>query len=254
MLKKQIRRALEYFLRKTNRRLIRDAQGQYRLERNVFFDEFALYRKYFRTTDPLVIFDVGAFDGDTAAEFRNAFPKAKIHCFEPAPDNFEKLTARFDTTESLYLNQAAVGAGQSELELFVLGNNASGNSLVKPSNQNLIHKTIKVPVLCLDQYCTDKNITRIDILKIDTQGFERECLEGLLQMLSASHIGLIKLEVMFHETYVRRTSFRLLEDILHEYGYYLLDICWIKKSSHEKRTLVVDVIYGKISADATVAA
>src|SRR5262245_13201981 len=40
-----------------------------------------------------IIFDVGANVGQSAQKFREAFPKARICCFEPVRSVFNKLTA-----------------------------------------------------------------------------------------------------------------------------------------------------------------
>src|SRR5688572_15118052 len=38
-----------------------------------------------------VIFDIGAHHGETASQYRAAFPDATIYCFEPYPPAFAKL-------------------------------------------------------------------------------------------------------------------------------------------------------------------
>ena len=40
------------------------------------------------------IFDVGAHEGQSALKFREAFPLATIHCFEPVSVQYEKLATR----------------------------------------------------------------------------------------------------------------------------------------------------------------
>jgi FkbM family methyltransferase len=41
--------------------------------------------------DPSVVFDVGAYLGQTTMHFRKSFPTASIHCFEHVDENFKKL-------------------------------------------------------------------------------------------------------------------------------------------------------------------
>jgi FkbM family methyltransferase len=196
--KKQIRNVLDFSLKAANRRLVKDQDG-YRLERNVFFDEFAVYRARFSREQNLIIFDVGAYIGETIDEFRCAFPNSNIHAFEPAIDNFRKLEERCASKKNVALVNAAVGSENSSAELFLTGDTVTGNSLVKPSNENTIHKTQKISVIALDNYCSQNKIDKIDILKIDVQGYENECLTGLQGMLARGAVGLIKLEIMFHD-------------------------------------------------------
>lgn len=51
-----------------------------------------------------------------------------------------------------------------------------------------------VTVTTLDQFCIDAHISRIDFLKIDTEGFEFEVLLGAAETLSARKISAIQFE------------------------------------------------------------
>lgn len=231
------------FLSLIGYRIVNSNRGIY-LEKNMFFDEFRIYKSYFKTTQDLIIFDVGAYTGQSAKAYRRVFRKANIYCFEPAEDNYSILYKKFNDNPAIILNQLALGASNSTEELFILGNRSSGNSIIPPRDTDLIIEKKELSVIKLDDYCDRIGLSKIDILKIDTQGYEKECLQGAKGFLASSSIGLIKLEIMFHNTYNRDTSFFAIEEILGPYGYKLIDICWIKKSSKKNCTLVVDVIYG----------
>ena len=226
-------------------RLVRTSSG-YIIEKNMFFDEFKVYRSYYSRNEGLIIFDVGAHIGDSTAEYLKVFHQASVHCFEPAEDNFVKLQNRFKNNSHVSLNKKAIGKVESVEDFYIFGDLSTGNSLIAPTEEASSNKK-EVTVISLDLYCFQNNISKIDILKIDTQGYERECLEGSADMLKHGKVGLVKVEVMFHNTYRRNTSFLLLEEILQPFGYYIVDICWIKKSSKKCRTMVVDVIYARKS-------
>ena len=51
----------------------------------------------------------------------------------------------------------------------------------------------------LDNYMTENNLKKIDLLKMDTQGYEPQILEGLSNQLSK--INLIITEIMFYDFY-----------------------------------------------------
>ena len=102
-----------------------------------------------------------------------------------------------------------------------------------------------INIVTLDNYCKENSINNIDILKLDVQGYEDECLKGAEKLLRNNKIKLIKLEIMFHNNYLTDSSFLKIEQILDKYKFYLLDITFIKKSSTINRTLTVDVIYGQ---------
>ena len=66
------------------------------------------------------VFDIGAFDGDTARIFRRLFPAATIHCFEPSPTEFARL-ARWAGRQgrNVTCEQCGLGSTQGMATLFV---------------------------------------------------------------------------------------------------------------------------------------
>jgi len=88
---------------------------------------------------------------------------------------------------------------------------------------------------------TKSNINKIDIVKIDTQGYEPEVLEGFGRKLS--DIDLIITELMFYDYYERSLSFTDIEKYLIPAGFQLYDISHISKNPMNGRTDWVDVIY-----------
>jgi FkbM family methyltransferase len=216
--------------------------GKYFVDKNLFFDEHKVYRKFFNKNEPLCIFDVGGHIGQSIAEFVKWFPNSEVHSFEPISDNFRQIQRRFGNNKRIIINQLAVSNTSKEMEINIVGENATGNSAFKPAG-DVPFSVEKVSCTTIDEYVAAKRISKIHILKIDTQGYEKECLEGARATLTKAQIRMIKIEIMLHDYYQRQSSFRMLEEILHQYGYRLFDICMIKKSSIEARTLLLDAIY-----------
>lgn len=212
------------------------------LEKNYYFNELMIYKKHIINDYPIV-FDVGAHIGKSTNIYLKYFKNPLIHCFEPEESNYNKLFDLYGGFNNVKLNNIALGNENNNKELLIINAQSTGNSFLLPKK----YKAKKmVPQIKLDDYCESKDIDYIDLLKLDVQGYEKECLIGSVRMLLQARIGLIKLEIMFHENYGKRLSFKDIEIILHQYDYYLLDICWIKKSSTKGRTLVCDVIYTKM--------
>jgi len=99
----------------------------------------------------------------------------------------------------------------------------------------------KVEIVRLDNYINQNNIDKFDILKIDTQGYEPEVLEGLGNRLT--EIDLVITELMFYDFYERSLSFSDIEKYLLPSGFQLYDISHISKNPMNGRTDWVDVIY-----------
>jgi FkbM family methyltransferase len=102
--------------------------------------------------------------------------------------------------------------------------------------------TIEVPLETIDRYCAAHGIGAIDLLKIDVQGFEPECLRGARDMLARQAIRVIQAEIITHRIYQRRTSFLDIESILIPLGYRLFSVIDVIGSPRGE-LLMLDALY-----------
>jgi FkbM family methyltransferase len=178
-----------------------------------------------------VIFDVGANTGQSITRFRGVFERSVIHAFEPDERAFEKLQRNFAGIDGITLNPVALGAAVSTATLH-RNNFHEVSSLVPLDRASWWGQTMDlheieqatVPVETVDRYCAAHGIADIDLLKIDVQGFEPECLRGADEMLAGRHIKAIQLEVMLHPLYARPLHFMDIEALLVPRGYRLFTV------------------------------
>ncbi|MES2278837.1 MAG: FkbM family methyltransferase [Bacteroidota bacterium] len=143
------------------------------------------------------IFDVGANIGQTATSFNKHFPAAKIFCFEPVAATFNEMVNNTLSSQITCIKKALGGAkGESKIYKSDSYNgissiNGKGNSSFSQVETIIVDTGINV--------CKEYNITDIDMLKIDTEGYEMEVLKGFEPMLK-KHIKLIYIEVGFDPT------------------------------------------------------
>lgn len=173
------------------------------------------------------VFDIGANRGDTTAEFANVFKDANLYSFEPDPTLFQELERRFATLHRVKLFPVGLGRSDEWREL-TINKGPEGNSYlpVSPSIQDLTTGDWTVPVgkvrsriRTLDAVCDELGIDRIDLIKIDTQGFEREVLQGGSQMIMAGRTRLVYLEVLFAELYQGQCYFDEIYSLLISRGF-----------------------------------
>lgn len=100
----------------------------------------------------------------------------------------------------------ALGDKTEFVEIYVYESDASVlNSLKKDSqNQNSKIKE-KIEVTTGDRFCNEHSISEIDILKIDTEGYELEVLQGFNQLIEKNQIKTIYCEVGFSPSNKRNT-------------------------------------------------
>lgn len=210
-----------------------------------------------------IIFDVGANIGTSLDEFKEWWPDSTVHCFEPQKECWDSLEKKAIKHGNSYVNKYAVGNNHNKLTTFYSHDISSGISGFNRVNLNsrdsvylegikkskksieqyedtLNHERI-VEINRLDEYLQSKNVKEINLLKIDTQGYEPEVLDGLGNYLS--DVEVIITELMFYDYYERSLSFFDIERFLIPAGFQLYDINHISKNPMNGRTDWVDVIY-----------
>lgn len=142
------------------------------------------------------ILDIGANDGSSALELTARFPSARIFSFEPHPTTFAQLTGRTASNPHIHATNSAVGANPGTLPMSVY--TESRVNTLKPS----FHEpgrfgaptTIDVPVTTVDLFCPEHNLPSIDLLKIDTEGFDLDVLHGATTLLQRNAVRFIYVE------------------------------------------------------------
>ena len=165
---------------------------------------------YLAEVKDVVIFDVGAFNGETVIGYSKVFPNAKIFAFEPFPSSFIELQHNTSGVNNLRCENF----GLTDLEgpqCFNVNQAAPTNSLLPVSenakknwsaNRSPASKnTLECQFTTLDAYVNKSGIDRIDLLKIDVQGAEFKVLNGGLASLKSGMIKLIYMEMILVETY-----------------------------------------------------
>ncbi|HEY1425656.1 MAG TPA: FkbM family methyltransferase [Caulobacteraceae bacterium] len=133
-----------------------------------------------------VVFDVGANIGVTAVVFAATVTEGAIWCFEPSPAVYPCLLQTLgrnglDRCRPLPL---ALGAAPGRLAFYDNPTSASASHLVA-GDQTLGPASDNVDVSTIDRVVQERGLERLDLIKIDVEGFETEVLEGAERTLAA---------------------------------------------------------------------
>lgn len=130
-----------------------------------------------RRIDCRTVFDVGAHEGTKTASFLQAFHDARVFCFEPDPEVFARLWARYAREPRVVPVNAAAGAKDGSAEFHrsaatytssLFPRNNSGRRYFRSDFQMVDH--FPVTVRALDSFCAEQGVAHIHLLKLDTQG------------------------------------------------------------------------------------
>jgi FkbM family methyltransferase len=139
--------------------------------------------------DSLVV-DCGAYLGDFAEDILRRHACAVL-CFEPVPEYFARLSARFAHQPRVSCFNCGLGASP---RLATIGIAAAASSLFD-STAALGHETIRI--IGLDQILELAGPRDIDLLKLNIEGGEFELLEAILARQMATRFRHI--QVQFHQ-------------------------------------------------------
>ena len=121
-----------------------------------------------------VVVDVGTNIG-IYSEFLSRYvgPTGVVHSFEPSPDNFNRLSAATRNLSNVRLTQAVVGERSGECKLYVSDKLNVDHRAYKTDD---LRRVVPIEMIALDDYF--KAGQRVDLVKMDIQGYELHALRG----------------------------------------------------------------------------
>ncbi len=189
---------------------------------------------------PIVVIDVGAHHGETIKLFIKKLRLKKIYSFEASPKNFKILSKNMskindnkvefynfgigDKISKDYLNQTLESSSSTINEL-----NTNSKYFKKKlkilninDNEKFYHRVL-ISIVTLDFFIEKNNIDNIDLLKIDTEGYEFNVLKGLSK--HCDKVKLIYFEHHYDDMILKNYKFSDIHNLLKKNGF-----CMIKKT------------------------
>jgi FkbM family methyltransferase len=106
-------------------------------------------------------------------------PTGLVHSFEPSPDNFKRLCAAANKLSNVRLSQAAVGERSGESKLYISEKLNVDHRTYKADGN--LRRSVPTEMVALDDYF--KPGQRVDLIKMDIQGYELHALRGAKRVL-----------------------------------------------------------------------
>jgi len=204
--------------------------------------EDVLY-EFYKPNSKITYLDIGANSGQTIDFVKKKFPNATIHSFEPTPKLFVNLKQKYGNFDHVFLHNIALADDNKELDFFQ-SEFSPANSCLEPDAslyKDFKHKIaetldnstkIKVNGLKLDTWYKE-NIDGqiIDIVKIDTQGFEYNVIKGGIDSLK-ENVKLLYFEIQYHDFYKKAVPFYKIYEFLYDNGFYYY--CHLSSNKRKK--------------------
>ena len=154
-----------------------------------------------------------------------------IYCFEPSKANFIFIEKKYKNNKNI--NAFNIGLGnQKQIKKFYENEASPISSFKKFDKKNQIEtswgikktkysKIYNTEINTIDSWIKNKSLKNIDLLKIDTQGFELDVLVGAKNSLKKGIIKKIILEIIFVRVYENQPNLSEVCDLLFSFNYKL---------------------------------
>tara|TARA_B100000965_G_C19420285_1_gene681806 strand:- start:165 stop:887 length:723 start_codon:yes stop_codon:yes gene_type:complete len=184
----------------------------------------------------IIIIDVGAHTGETVDLFYKNFKLRKIICYEASKLNFEKLkanTGKMKFKDIVEINNIGIGKEVSEKKFNQTSESSSSTFCEIDHNSSYfrrkkkilnffikgdyINSSEKILIKPLSSEFQRYNFQKIDILKIDTEGYELNVIEGLGKYIN--HFRFLYFEHHYDNMILKGYTFSKLNSYLNKYGF-----------------------------------
>ena len=157
--------------------------------------EATLIEKFLKPYD--LVFDVGGNHGEWSSCALKRQPTVQIMAFEPVPPVFKSLKEALGLYSNVRLFNYALSdqGGTSVFHYYPEADGLSGfyyREVLRGDHPDPL--ILEVEQMTLDSFCESNGITKIDFIKIDTEGAEWRILQGAKHLLKNQQIRAIQFE------------------------------------------------------------
>jgi FkbM family methyltransferase len=132
------------------------------------------------------VLDIGANIGCTSILFGSR--AQRVVSFEPSPTTFAFLQKNVQASGLQNIDTRNVGLGKTagRFELTFSVDNRSGGFVSNQMQASAGHQVEAIEIVQGDSFLNEAGLGRVDFIKIDVEGFERDVIEGLRDSISAN--------------------------------------------------------------------
>jgi FkbM family methyltransferase len=168
-----------------------------------------------------VVVDIGANIGIYSRFFSDSVGSTGVvHAFEPSPENFRRLRSATRKFTNVRLWQAAVGERSGRSQLYLSDHLNVDHRAYLPEGDS--RDTVPIDVIALDDYFRPGD--RVDLIKLDVQGYELHALRGANRVLQENPAAKLILELWPHGLRQAATPWPDLIAALEEKGMFIREL------------------------------
>lgn len=146
------------------------------------------HRLNYDLSDESLVIDLGGYEGQWASDIFSMYC-CKVYIFEPVPVYVNNIKRRFVKNENIIVYPFGLASNNLTTKISVTGDSSSS---YKPSGE-----MIDVQLMSASDFFEGKNITFVNLMKINIEGGEYDLLEHLISTNLIKKIQ--NIQIQFHD-------------------------------------------------------
>ena len=145
------------------------------------------------------VFDVGANVGTTARLFARRFSQAQVFAFEPVPTTYKTLLENTKDIETIKCFNIGFGDKLETKDIYIF-RNSEVSTVVRnsPYAVKILRSeplsSASISLQRLDDFTVKNNVEQVQVLKIDTEGFDLQVIKGAHHLLERNAVTFLYCE------------------------------------------------------------
>ena len=191
--------------------------------------------------NPKIILDIGAYHGEWTTEVIKFFPNSRYLLFEANPEKKDILYKLSKKHRNIEVDIALLSSVSGQPTKFNILETAS--SALEEYNETK-GKNIVLQTYTLNNILKNKNIDKIDFVKLDVQGYELEILKGAEEYLQ--HCEAILTEISLIALHKNCPIFIEVLNYMDKLNFCAYDICSVSaRRPYDHALWQTDIIFVK---------
>jgi len=192
----------------------------------------------FLSNEKLTIFDIGGNIGEYTEEILKKNINCRIFIFEPSKKNSDILKKKFRKNKNITVENIGIDSKNRVQKLYF---DKLGSPLSSLTKRSFLGSDIKMKgfekakFVTINKYMQSNHINKIDLLKLDVEGHELECLKGAINFIKKINVIQFEFGGCNIDT---RTYFRDFWLFLKKYNfdlYRISPLCLVKLDTYSER-------------------
>lgn len=170
----------------------------------------------------MTFFDVGGNIGLFSLVAKAKHSDINVYAFEPADEVYVDFqeNVKLNNFKNVNIYQKGISDKTGEIT-FNICEDMAYNSIHSNPMVDIV-KTITIETFSIDDFCTQNNINKIDVMKIDTEGAESFVLKGGEKMFSQENAPMLFME--YNRYILNEEQLKEIIYLLEKYGYSIYEI------------------------------